>query len=104
MNDKWKKAQARQLLQKMVTAVAREQGGVVDLDKVKRDIRIAFLLNGIDGAGLIEADKAEEILRDLEGKLVVETMFSQPTIAEMRAAQPAEHRAARGVRKVRGAK
>jgi len=102
-------------LQKLVAVAAREQGGdVVDLDRAERDVRIAVCQVAIEevweafGAGLIEADPAEEMLRNLEYRLFCEAVFGrpsiQPSIAEMRAAQPAAHRAARGVRKVRGAK
>jgi hypothetical protein len=111
MNDKWQKIRLQKILQKIVAAVAREQGGnVVDLAQVKRNTRIVILRLAIEevwqafDAGLIEADPAEEMLRYLEAKLSDEMIFRRPSIAELRAMQPAAHRAARGVRKIRGAK
>jgi hypothetical protein len=102
-------------LRKIVAAVAREQGGnVVHLADVETDVRGAIMLNAIDavwelfGAGLIEADLAEEMLQHIERKLddefVQRTIFGTAAERAERHAQLAAHRAARGVRKVRGAK
>jgi len=105
--------QMQKLLQKMEAAAGREQGGdVVDLVRAKRDTRVAILHLAIEevwrafGAG-VDADIAEKALQYLEAKLDEEVAWRlcHPlSIAEMRAAQPAAHRAARGVKKVRGAK
>jgi hypothetical protein len=117
MDDKFQKIRLQKIIQRLITAVARKQGGdVVDLTQAKSYVHIAILQLAIEevweyfGAGLIEADPAEQMLRSLEDKsdqLVGEAicrLYRPPSIAEMRAAQPAAHRAARGVRKVRGAK
>lgn len=97
-------------LKKITAAIARAQdGNVVDLARIESDARTAVLQWAIErvwqafGAELIEADAAEQMLRRLEEKVFVE-LLRPPSIAECRAAQPAAHRAARGVKKVRGAK
>jgi hypothetical protein len=97
-------------LQKIVAAVAREQGNnIVDLAQIESDVRIAILQRMIEkvwqafGAGLIEADPAEQMLRSFEDKLFVEMIERPPPVAEQNKWRSA-HRAARGVRKVRGAK
>ena len=107
--------QMQKLLQKMEAAAGREQGGdVVDLVRAKRDTRIAILHLAIEevwdafAAGL-EADLAEQMLRELEDRLNSEVLWSlmhSLPIADRRADEErhAAHRAARGVRKIRGAK
>jgi hypothetical protein len=103
-------------LQKIVAAVAREQGGnVVDLAQIEADVRIAIAQNAIDevwelfGAGIIPAELGEEMLRHLENKLNIWifqklTTSLPPEDRALQAARLAGHRAARGVKKVRGAK
>lgn len=112
-------------MRKLVAAVARAQGGdVVDLPQIERDVRIAVPLALIDYlwerlavalAALEDAGKdpakilrlTEAALQSLESELdaaIISKLLRPPSIAEMQNAQPAEHRAARGVRKVRGAK
>jgi hypothetical protein len=101
-------------LTEIITAVARERGGVVDLEGIKADVRIAICLKAIDevwaafDAGWVSADVAERALRAAERLLdqeVVARTF-RPSIADHaeQARHLAEHRARRGVRKVRGAK
>lgn len=102
-------------LQKIVAAVAREQGGgVVDLAQIESDVRIAILQRAIEetweffGAGLIPAETGEQMLQHLERKLDEEVIqrlnLDPPEDRALHAARLAEHRAARGVRKARGAK
>jgi uncharacterized protein with ATP-grasp and redox domains len=103
-------------LRKIAAAVAREQGGnVVDLAQIEADVRISIAQNAIDevwelfGAGIIPAELGEEMLRLLENKLNIWifqklTTSLPPEDRALQAARLAEHRAARGVRKVRGAK
>jgi hypothetical protein len=101
-------------VRKLVAAVAHAQGNkVVDLAQIENGVRIAILERAIEeiwqafDAGL-PAEIAEPALQALEqtqDEALIEALGLGPrSIAELRAAQPAEHRAARGVRKVRGAK
>ena len=100
-------------LQKLEAACARGQDGdVVDFTRAKHDARLLLLHLTIEEvwqgfAAGVDADIAEKALQHLEAKLNEEVAWRicHPlSIAEMRAAQPAAHRAARGVRKIRGAK
>jgi hypothetical protein len=115
MNAKWQKALQKQAMQKLETAFARAQGdGVVDLARAKSDTRIAILHFAIEEvwdafAAGVDADIAEKALQHLEARLNSEVFWSLThslPIADRRADEErhAAHRAARGVRKVRGAK
>jgi hypothetical protein len=102
-------------LKKIIAAVARERGGnVVDLVKIEGDVRIAILQRAIEeiwegldrydlDPGLVEI--ADRLLPDLECALH-EEIISRLIAGNPREehARLAEHRAARGIRKVRGAK
>jgi hypothetical protein len=89
-----------------------QEGDFVDLAKAKHDARITILHCMIEKVWQafalgVDADIAEKALQSLEAKLDEEVVwrFCHPlSIAEMRAAQPAEHRARRGVKKIRGQK
>jgi hypothetical protein len=116
MNAKWQKALQKQALQKIEAAAARLQGGdVVDLAQAKSDVRQGLFQLAIDdvweffGAGLMSAEIAEQILQDLEHKQLEERLKellrqSDAHFANLNRTRLAAHRAARGVRKVRGAK
>ena len=97
-------------LKKMVAAVARKQdSNVVDLAQIESDVRFGIVEQAIDGArelqqainagcegaDLIPADLIERILQALERAWRKE---------HARDPRRAAHRAARGVRKIRGAK
>lgn len=102
------------VFKKMITSIARgQEGDVVDLAAAEREARIVILRSLLDwlwgtiatNIDAFDLDVAERVLRGLEDQAIIETLgLNPPTIAECRAAQPITHRAARGVRKVRGAK
>jgi len=113
MNTNLQKALQKQALQKLEAVCAgMQEGDFVDLAKAKHDARITILHCMIGKVWQafalgVDADIAEKALQSLEAKLNEEAawrIFHPLSIAEMRAAQPAEHRAARGVKKVKGAK
>ena len=113
-------------MQKLVAAVARTQGGkFVDLPQIESDVRITVCQRAIDevwelfdaietalGEGELSQDEGatftelmERTLRLLESKLdeeVFRRLFFNSD--RDRHTRLAAHRAARGVRKVRGAK
>jgi hypothetical protein len=100
-------------LKKIVAAVAREQGGnLVDLAQIECDVRVAILLGAIDEVwvGLERCDFdptlveiADRLLPRLEHTLL-EEIIQQPISTREQHARLAAHRAARNVKKVRGAK
>jgi hypothetical protein len=102
-------------LKKIVAAVARERSGkVIDLVQIEGDVRIAILQRAIEqiwedldrydlDPGLVEI--ADRLLPDLE-RMLHEEIISRLIAGDPREehARLARHCAARGVRKVRGAK
>jgi hypothetical protein len=97
-------------VRELVAAVARAQAGdVVDLSQIESKVRMDVLQRAIEevwemvDAGF-PAERAEQALQLLKGKLIEEIIERPLFTAREENARLAMHRAARGVRKVRGAK